>query len=121
MSEQLNAPAGWLPEPYGSAGQHSWAEYVRAVAGRDSGREVALKTGSSESAISRWKSGYSVPDPRQVVTIARAYNRNPVEALIAAGYLTADEASIPMTQPSLRDFSDLELAREMLRRAAAAE
>ena len=98
----------------------TWADYVRAITAGDNGKTVAEKTGHSPSAVSRWKSGALVPDPRQVVTIARAYSRSPLEALIAAGYLTEDEAGIRVEQPrdlALRDFSALDLAREMVRRA----
>ena len=99
----------------------AFAEYLRAISGDDTGRQIAQKTGNSESAISRWKAGTHVPDPKQAVNVARAYGKNPIEALIAAGYLTHDEASLPVTRPAalqLQDFSDLELAREMVRRAA---
>jgi hypothetical protein len=97
----------------------SWAEYVRAVTGADSGRAVAQMIGQSESAISRWKNGTVVPEPRQAVAFARAYERNPLEALIAAGYLSDEEAAQPLDPPRtlhLRDFTDLELATEMVRR-----
>lgn len=100
----------------------TWAEYVRAVIGSDSGRAVAQMIGQSESAISRWKTGAVVPEPRQAVAFARAYGRQPIEALIAAGYLTAEEAGRTDEAPralQLRDFTDLELATEMLRRVEA--
>ncbi len=98
----------------------SWAEYVKAVVGDDSGRRTARLVGQSESAVSRWKSGAFIPDPRQAVTFARAYKRNPIEALIAAGYLTEEEAALPLESPpalQLHEFSDIELARELVRRA----
>lgn len=97
----------------------TWDEYVRAVSEPDSGRAVAARIGQSESTISRWKNGTVVPEPRQAVQFARAYERNPLEALIAAGYLTAEEAASPIEVPralQLSEFSDLELAQEMVRR-----
>lgn len=97
----------------------TWADYVKAVSGDDSGRTVAALIGQSESAISRWKNGTVVPEPRQAVAFARAYKRNPLEALVAAGYLSTEEAGQPVDPPRtlhLRDFSDLELAQEMVRR-----
>lgn len=100
----------------------TWAEYVRAVIGDESGRAVAQLIGQSESAISRWKTGAVVPEPRQAVAFARAFERNPIEALIAAGYLTAEEAGQSIDPPrplQLREFTDLEIASEMLRRVEA--
>lgn len=100
----------------------TWAEYVLAVSGSDSGRVVAAKVGQSESAVSRWKNGTVVPFPREAVAFARAYDRVPVEALIAAGYLTEEEAGLTLDPPreiKLRDYTDLELARETLRRVEA--
>lgn len=102
----------------------TWADYVRAISDGDTGKTFAAKTGQSESAVSRWKSGASTPDPRQVVIVARAYARNPIEALIAAGFLTRTEADLPVATPralQLRDYSDFELATEMLRRVDSGE
>jgi hypothetical protein len=60
--------------------------------------------------------------PRQVVTVAREYGANPLEALVAAGYLTAEEVASPPETPralQLREFTELELSIEMMRRVAA--
>ena len=101
-----------------------WADYLQAITGTDTGRQIAQKTGNSESTISRWKSGAYLPEPRQAVIVARAYARNPIEALIGTGYLTENEAALPATRPralELRDFTDLELAQEMVRRVESGE
>lgn len=96
--------------------QATWADYVRAVTGADNGKTIAAKTGQNESTISRWKTGANVPDPRTVVAFARAYERSPLEALIVAGYLTDAEAGVPLRTLGIQEFTDLELAQEMVRR-----
>ena len=98
----------------------TWSDYLQAIAGDDTGRQIAQKTGNSESTVSRWRSGAYLPEPRQAVAVARIYARNPIEALIAAGYLTEDEAGISVETPralQLRAFTDIELAREIVRRS----
>ncbi len=99
-----------------------WSEYVRAIAGEDTGKTIALRSGIAESTISRWLSG-QVPArvPRAVVQLARAYNSSPLQALVAAGYLDASELDLAVETPrrlQLRDFTELELAEEMVRRIA---
>jgi transcriptional regulator with XRE-family HTH domain len=99
----------------------TWADYVRAVMGRESGRSLAARLGQSESAISRWKNGAVVPGAREAVAFARAYDRDPVEALIAADYLTAEDVGRPVEVHrtlQLMDYTDLELAEEMLHRVS---
>lgn len=97
----------------------NFADYFRVIAGRDNGRTIAQKTGLGEASISRWMQGKTDPHPRQVVAIARAYGHSPLDALIAAGYLNEEEVQVARQQPrpfAIRDFSDLELAQEMVRR-----
>lgn len=95
----------------------TWATYMSALSSSQS--EIAIKVGTAQSTVSRWLSGDVVPDARQVITVARAYSMSPVVALVAAGYLTADEITNSGAQPralSLHEFTDHELVREMLRR-----
>lgn len=81
------------------------------------GARIAERTGIPESTISRWLSEKAEPRPRQVVTVTRAYGANPIEGLIAAGYLTEDEIEAPQPRRlQIRDFTDIELAEETLRR-----
>lgn len=99
-----------------------WGEYLRAISDNAAGRSIAATTGIGEATISRWLSGGTDPAPRQVVTVARAYQLNPLDALVVAGYLTEEEAQRPAAVPralQLRAFSDLELAREAVRRIEA--
>lgn len=98
---------------------HAWAEYLRAITAGATGRQIAQATGIGEATISRWLKGTTDPAPRQVVTVARAYDIPPLDALIATGYLSEEEANRQGGTPrtlQLREFTDHELALEMLRR-----
>lgn len=97
----------------------NWAEYLAIISEGATGSDIARQTGVPESTISRWLSSTSAPRPNQVVRVARAYGLNPLTALVAAGYV--DESDVDLTAMSpralqLREFTELELAREMVRR-----
>ena len=49
------------------------------------------------------------------MTIARAYGRNPIEALVEQGTLTPDDVRNAGVHP-IEEFTMLELSREILRR-----
>ena len=69
----------------------TWAEYTRRITAGATQSEIAARTGIEQSSISRWRQGKNMPRAELVVTFARAYDRNPTEALIVAGYLDRDE------------------------------
>ena len=71
----------------------TWWQYVVRIAGTDMQKQMSTDTGISQTAFSRWKTGQNKPEAPHVITFARAYRRPPVEALIAAGYLTEFEAA----------------------------
>ena len=95
----------------------TWGRYVAAISSNQS--EIADKVGTSAGTVSRWISGDVVPSAQNVIALARAYQLSPVAALVAAGYLEPDEITNSGVQPralALHEFSDLELARETVRR-----
>ena len=80
-------------------------------------KEIASQAGLDNSTLGRQLSGKSTLDAASVVKIARALNLNVLESLVAAGYITAAEANTPSPTAALADASDVDLAREILRRA----
>jgi transcriptional regulator with XRE-family HTH domain len=95
-----------------------WIDYLRAMAGDDAMADIARKGGVSPATVTRWFQGKG-PDAEQVIALARAYEHRPTDALVAAGYLTESEVrtlGAPPRPLRIRDFSDLEIARETLRR-----
>lgn len=101
-----------------------WPTYLRTISDGASGAKIAHQTGIPASTISRWLSGEFDPRPRQVVEVARAYGVHPIPALIAADYLSAEDVDLSAITPrllQLREFTELEIAQEMVRRIAEGE
>ncbi|MDJ1371784.1 helix-turn-helix domain-containing protein [Gulosibacter molinativorax] len=84
-------------------------------------RDIAAKADVAQSTLSRQLSGSSSLDAALVVKIARAYNLSVLDALVAAGFITSEEANIPPIAAALESASDVEIAREILRRAEDSE
>ncbi|WP_164884569.1 helix-turn-helix domain-containing protein [Leucobacter muris] len=85
----------------------AWTRYLEAVTHPDNDRTVAEKLGISPSTISRWASGAVDPKPRQVVALARAYDKNPLTALIAAGYLDESDLGDELTITVAQDLEEV--------------
>lgn len=79
--------------------------------------EIAALAGVDQTGVSRWLSGSSVPRVESAIRFARGLGRPPVEALVAAGYLTRAEAGLsPDMQISVRALSTEDLLAEIRRR-----
>lgn len=72
----------------------TWWRYVVTVTGNAAQKDIAAATGIDQSSISRWQRGTNTPRADAVVALARAYGRSPVEALVAAGYLSSSELGV---------------------------
>lgn len=94
----------------------TWWAYVTRLSGGATNVEVAAAVGISPPSVSRWKTG-SNPDPKQAAAFARAYGRPVLEAFVAAGFLTSEEArQRPSAAPSLAQLSDDDLLAEVASR-----
>lgn len=69
----------------------NWWHYLSDLMGNDTPTVAARKAEISASNFTRWKQGARA-DPDFVVKIARAYNGNVLEALVAADFITPEEA-----------------------------
>ena len=98
----------------------TWWRYLQEITDGASNVEVARKVGFHESNMSKWNHGAD-PDVRFVVKIARAYRVNVLEALVAAGVITAGEAELREVKVGLGDLSTAALARELAARLDNAE
>lgn len=99
-----------------------WQSYLREISTNQS--EIARATGVHSATVSRWLAGGSRPSATQVIAVARAYDRSPVLALVAADYLTRAEveSEVQLTPGmSLAAFSELEIAEELVRRIEAGQ
>jgi transcriptional regulator with XRE-family HTH domain len=72
----------------------TWWRYVMTVTGNAAQKAIATATGIDQSSISRWQRGTNTPSAEAVVAFARVYGRSPVEALVAAGYLSSTELGV---------------------------
>ncbi len=79
--------------------------------------EISAKTGVSLSTIWRHKKDMSFT-AEEVIAIARAYHANPLAGLVAFGYLTEQEAGMPVDveQSALEAASAKTLLEELTRR-----
>lgn len=100
----------------------SWKAYVqRHLAGRTQA-ELASVAGVSQTAVSRWLKGTQGADARVAIDLARAVGDPPLQALVAAGFLTDAEAKVrPSAQPSFDSLNDDELLAEVRRRMSGEE
>lgn len=99
-----------------------WPTYLAEITTNQS--EIARTADISTGTVSRWFSRSSRPDAAQVIAVARAYNRSPLVALVAAGYLTRAEVEgeVQLTAGmTLAEFTELEIAQELVRRIEAGE
>lgn len=91
----------------------TWWEYVERIAGVVDQKVIAQAAGVTGGQVSRWKKG-DKPGAEPVIHFARCYNRPPTEALIAARFLSEDEASgTAILDLSVRDMSPDALALEI--------
>lgn len=101
-----------------------WWAYVERLLGDDTPKDAADKAGFSRSNFTRWRDGANA-EPLAAVKLARAYHANVVEALVAAGLITDDEAQLKEVRVGLREALETaeaqQLADELVARAERAE
>ena len=95
----------------------TWTRYVDAIAPRETRAAIAARIGITPPSVGRWYSQGSLPDPATAATFARVYGRPVLEAFVAAGFLTPEEArETPSAPPTLASLNDDELLAEVRRR-----
>lgn len=97
----------------------SWWAYVERVTGDDDGVTIAGKLQVNQSTVSRWRTSDTPGKVENVVALARAYGRPVLEALLAAEFLTEQEARVrPRAAPDYTQLTNdelLELVRARMR------
>jgi len=96
----------------------NWWKYLEPILQGQSFSEAAKIVGINSSNFTRWKKGARA-DPDLVVKIARAYNRNVLEARVAADFITEEEAGLKERDSSVSDLrtaTGKQLVNEVLRR-----
>lgn len=69
----------------------TWATYVRTVTGDGKLRSIADRVGVHYTTVSGWLNGRYTPDAGTAIAFARAYDLDPMQALVHAGFLKEDE------------------------------
>lgn len=86
--------------------------WYRHVTGTDSVNAVAKRAGLVQTTLAaQVRKGELTP--QSAVAIARAYQSDPLHALVAIGLVAADEVDAYARRVALGDVSDEELAREV--------
>jgi transcriptional regulator with XRE-family HTH domain len=75
---------------------------------------IGERMNMSQSAVGRWKS--SSPKPETVAAFARAFDRPVLEAFVAAGFLTEEEARLTEIPADLATADNDQLLSEIRRR-----
>lgn len=100
----------------------TWPQYLRRISGGATQAQIAERIGIGRLSVCNWLHGKTQPKAETVMLVARAYARSPIEALLAASYLRADEVRLPIEpRPSLTKVGAEELADEVRRRMIALE
>jgi transcriptional regulator with XRE-family HTH domain len=98
----------------------TWWTYIKQVAQTETVQPIADAAGVSGPQVSRWKSGENKPRAETLIQFARHHGRPPLEALIAGGYLTAQEARVKSVEIRRR-LTNMELADEVRQRLMLAD
>lgn len=96
-----------------------WKRYVKLITRNESQGEIARRTAVSQGTISRWYGDEypHLPDARIAVHIARAYDADPLRALVEVGVLTNEEAQRSDELPDLALFTTQQLIDELSKRS----
>lgn len=93
-------------------------KWIHAVTAGASHRAIAERIGASNSTVSRWFDRDL--SPSSIVTIARAYDANPVEGLRESGLITQEEINLASTAAGIETAPLDQLMLELARRARLA-
>jgi transcriptional regulator with XRE-family HTH domain len=70
-----------------------WIAYVEALMGDDNQTQAAARTGIAQTTIGRWLNGVKAPtEAAKVAAFAQGYEHEVLEAFVAAGMLTEEQA-----------------------------
>ena len=100
----------------------TWPEYLRRITAGQTQAQIAERIGIARLSVCNWLHGKTRPKAETVITVAQAYRRSPVEALLAADYLRVEELDTPVdirTSPTELPADDI--ANEVRRRLLALE
>lgn len=101
----------------------TWPQYLQRVTQGVDRKTIAHAADIDPSGVSRWITGTTArPKAEKVVAFARGLKLNPIEALVAAGYLNPTEVggAVEVVR-NLSDLSDSELMDEVAARLSRSD
>ena len=99
----------------------TWPQYLRRISAGQTQTQIADRIGIGRLSVHNGLRGRTRPKAETVIAIAQAYQRSPLEALLAASYLEPGDLNGPVIHASLRDLSAHEITEEVGRRLSALE
>lgn len=93
--------------------------YLDRISGGEQRQRLARIAGVSPSTITRWdpsRADAIQPKADAVIALARHYQQAPLEALVEAGIVTAEETQLREVSAPLADYPHTSLLRELQRR-----
>lgn len=95
----------------------TWPEYLRRITAGQTQEQIAHKLGIGRLSVCNWLHGKTRPKAESAIAVAHAYQRSPIEALLAASYLHPDQLHQNIDiRTSPRDLSAEDIATEVHRR-----
>lgn len=98
-----------------------WWDYVERIGGSNQSAIAARMTSGGHpftpASINRWR--HSVPKPGNVAAFAITHGRPVLEAFVAAGFITEEQAGAQVTVEKAADLTAGELVAELARRVGA--
>lgn len=96
----------------------SWPDLVKRVTNPMTQTQIAERAGVAQTNVGRWLRGErGQPQADTVVRFCRAFKVPPLEGLMAAGFITAEEAhAATRVRVPLAEYSTEELLDEIRRR-----
>lgn len=95
----------------------TWWAYVQTWCGQDNPTDIGRKIGIAGPTVHRWNR--SEPKPDSVRAFADAYGRPVIEAFIAAGFLTPEQAAATVILQGVDSITDEQILAELGARLAA--
>jgi len=92
----------------------NWWQYVQTWCGQDNPTDIGRKIGIAGPTVHRWLR--SEPKPDSVRAFAQAYGRPTLEAFVAAGFLTPEQANEKVIRQDINTLTDDDLAGALLAR-----
>jgi len=94
----------------------NWTQWLTRVTDHASDRDIGKRAGISHTTVSRWRNTGRAPADG-VILVARAYRADPIDGLIAAGYLTEADLAATSLRNAVRHAPTGYLTEELHERA----